>query len=106
MQNLLMICAVCVAGLPVFAQEPEPPMTMARLGQILLALDLEGKATGTAMKFSIEGIPVIVIVNPVVDRIGAMRKWCANPRILWYIWRSDPRLRRPQNDWIPDGGCG
>lgn len=32
MRNLLMICAVCEAGLPVFAQEAEPPMTMARLG--------------------------------------------------------------------------
>lgn len=74
MRNLLVTCAVCVAGLPVFAQEAEPPRTMARLGQIMLALGPEAKATGTVMKFSIEVIPVIVIADPVVDRMRAMAR--------------------------------
>lgn len=72
MRSLLMTCAVCVAGLPVFAQEAEPPMTMTRLGQILLALNPEAQASGNAMEFSIEGIPVIVIADPVADRMRAM----------------------------------
>ena len=74
MRNLLVTCAVCVAGLPVFAQEAEPPRTMARLGQTMLALGREAKATGTVMKFSIEVIPVIVIADPVVDRMRAMAR--------------------------------
>lgn len=73
MRNLLVKRAVCLAGLPVFAQEAGPPRTMVRLGQIMLALGPEAKATGTAVKFSIEVIPVIVIADPVVDRMRVMR---------------------------------
>jgi hypothetical protein len=46
---------------------------MVRLGQIMLALGPEAKATGTAVKFSIEVIPVIMIADPVVDRMWVMQ---------------------------------
>lgn len=72
MQNLILTIVLCVAGLPVFSQTPEPPMTMERLGKILLALDPEAKASSNAMEFSIDGIPVIVIADPVADRMRAM----------------------------------
>lgn len=72
MRTFIIAIALCLSGWTASAQEAEPPMTMARLGQILLALDPEAQASGNAMEFSIEGIPVIVIADPVADRMRAM----------------------------------
>lgn len=50
----------------------EPPMTMARLGEIVLALDPDTVVRGSALEFTLEDIPVIVIADPRADRMRAM----------------------------------
>lgn len=50
----------------------EPPMTMARLGNIVQALDPDVIARGPALEFTLEDIPVIVIADPRADRMRAM----------------------------------
>lgn len=72
MQNFLGAVAISVMAWPAVAQVAEPPMTMDRLGQILLALDPEAKASANAMEFAIDGIPVIVVADPRADRMRAM----------------------------------
>ncbi len=52
--------------------ETEPAMTLQRLGQIVLALDPEARAQGAAIEFTLEDIPVIVVADPVADRMRAM----------------------------------
>ncbi|WGI23564.1 hypothetical protein QBD29_15725 [Amylibacter sp. IMCC11727] len=63
---------VFLTSLPVFAQDPEPPMTMNRMGGILLAVDPDAKVSGNAIEMTIEGIPVIVIADAKADRMRAM----------------------------------
>lgn len=53
-------------------QAGEPPMTMARLGEIVLALDPDTIVRGPALEFTLEDIPVIVIADPRADRMRAM----------------------------------
>ncbi|NNK17303.1 MAG: hypothetical protein HKP51_10420 [Sulfitobacter sp.] len=50
----------------------EPPMTMARLGRIVQALDPDVVARGPALEFTLEDIPVIVIADARADRMRAM----------------------------------
>ncbi|MEM7521649.1 MAG: hypothetical protein AAF307_11490 [Pseudomonadota bacterium] len=59
---------------PPTAQTPsgEPPMTMGRLGEIVLALDPDVVARGAMLEFTLEDIPVIVIADPRADRMRAM----------------------------------
>lgn len=52
--------------------ESEGPMTMARLGEIVLALDPEARAQGPAIEFTLDDIPVIVIADARADRMRAM----------------------------------
>ena len=55
------------------AQEtPEPPMTLERLAQIVVAMDPDAKLFGTAMEFTLDDIPIIVVTDPVADRMRAM----------------------------------
>lgn len=62
--------------LPPRAEAPqplgEPPMTMGRLAEIVLALDPDVIARGAALEFTLQDIPVIVIADPVADRMRAM----------------------------------
>ncbi len=67
-----MSMVVCLAGLPVFAQEGEPPMTMARMGEILLALDPDARVSNSAIEMTLDGIPLIVIADAAADRMRAM----------------------------------
>lgn len=53
-------------------QASEPPMTMARLGEIVLLLDPAAVARGPALEFTLDGIPIIVIADPRADRMRAM----------------------------------
>lgn len=53
-------------------QPLEPPMTMERLGKIVLALDPEAVARGPALEFTLDGIPIIVIADARADRMRAM----------------------------------
>lgn len=50
----------------------EPPMTMARLAQIIRVLDPEAQAQGAAIEFTLDDIPVIVIADARADRMRAM----------------------------------
>lgn len=63
-------------GTPPQAEVPqqggEPPMTMARLAEIVLALDPDVVARGAALEFTLDDIPVIVIADPLADRMRAM----------------------------------
>lgn len=50
----------------------EGPMTMARLAEIVQALDPDARAQGPAIEFTLDDIPVIVIADPRADRMRAM----------------------------------
>lgn len=52
--------------------EYEPPMTMARIAQIVRVIDPEAVAQGTAIQFTIADIPVVLIADPLADRMRAM----------------------------------
>ena len=67
-----MAALVFLASVPAFAQDAEPPMTLNRMGSILLAVDPDAKVSGNAVEMTIEGIPVIVIADARADRMRAM----------------------------------
>lgn len=52
--------------------EVEGPMTMARLAEIVQALDPDARAQGPAIEFTLDDIPVIVIADARADRMRAM----------------------------------
>lgn len=76
------LLAVCVLTGPVIAQttspdpeaapEREPEMTMQRMARIVFALDDEAVARGNAIEFSIADTPVLIIADPIADRMRAM----------------------------------
>lgn len=50
----------------------EPPMTFARLSEIVRLLDPDVVARGPALEFTLDDIPVVVIADPRADRMRAM----------------------------------
>lgn len=54
------------------AQALEPPMTMLRMAEIIRAIDEDARAQGNAIEFTLDDIPVILIADPVADRMRAM----------------------------------
>lgn len=50
----------------------EPSMTMLRLAQIIRAIDPEATPSGNMIELTIDDIPVIVIADPVANRMRAM----------------------------------
>ncbi|WP_299627871.1 hypothetical protein [uncultured Tateyamaria sp.] len=50
----------------------EPSMTMLRLAQIIRAIDPEATPSGNMIELTIDDIPVIVVADPVADRMRAM----------------------------------
>ena len=54
------------------AQEAEPPMTLPRLGEIIQTLDPEAQLAGTSFRLAIDDVPVLIITDPVADRMRAM----------------------------------
>lgn len=56
------------------APEPlsEPPMTLERLANIILNIDEDAQLRGSAIEFTIQDIPVIVVADPRADRMRAM----------------------------------
>ncbi|WP_299830058.1 hypothetical protein [uncultured Roseobacter sp.] len=56
------------------APEPlsEPPMTLERLANIILNIDEDAQLRGSAIEFTIQDIPVIVVTDPRADRMRAM----------------------------------
>ena len=82
----VVLCAFSLLANPVLAQstpetpqedpqtqaQPEPDMTMQRLAQIVFAIDEEAVASGSSIQFTIEDIPVLIVADPVADRMRAM----------------------------------
>ncbi|WP_299968172.1 hypothetical protein [uncultured Roseobacter sp.] len=52
--------------------DAEPPMTLARLTEIILAIDEDASPRGNAIEFTVDDIPVLVVTDPVADRMRAM----------------------------------
>ncbi len=50
----------------------EPPMTLERMAQIVLALDPDAKQTGPAFEMSVDDVPILIITDPRADRMRAM----------------------------------
>ncbi|MEM6887269.1 MAG: hypothetical protein AAF636_03925 [Pseudomonadota bacterium] len=53
-------------------QGSEPPMTLNRLAQIILALDPDAVVQGAMFEFTIRDVPVLVVTDPRADRMRAM----------------------------------
>jgi hypothetical protein len=51
---------------------PEPSMTMLRMAEIILAIDPEAVPSGNMIELTIDDIPVVVIADPVANRMRAM----------------------------------
>jgi hypothetical protein len=56
----------------VTAQEAEPPMSMPRMAEIVLALDPDAQFTGNGFEFAIDDIPVLIITDVRANRMRAM----------------------------------
>lgn len=50
----------------------EPPMTLLRMAEIIRAIDPEAVPAGNAIQFTIDDVPIVVIADPVADRMRAM----------------------------------
>lgn len=50
----------------------EPPMTLDRLAEIVVALDSDARVEGTQMALTVEDRPVLIVTDPVADRMRAM----------------------------------
>ncbi|KEJ88039.1 hypothetical protein [Sulfitobacter donghicola] len=57
---------------PEVQQEIEGPMTMERLATIVTALDPEVTAQGPTLQFHIDNLPVMIVADPVADRMRAL----------------------------------
>ncbi|GAB5435597.1 hypothetical protein [Falsiruegeria mediterranea] len=54
------------------ASEAEQPMTYERLGKIIFVLDPDAQPRGPGFELSVAGVPIIVVTDPVADRMRAM----------------------------------
>ena len=72
MTRLALAFAVFLITSPLPAQETSQNMTPDRLLDILLALDPETRPSGNGVELTIEDVPVLVIVDPLADRMRAM----------------------------------
>ena len=50
----------------------EPPMTMSRMADIIRDIDPEAQASGSAIQFTIDDIPLVVVADPGANRMRAM----------------------------------
>ncbi len=73
-----LVIAILVSMMASFvaAQDVEPPveapMTIARLSEIIAAVDPDAVRQGNVVQFTLEDIPVMVIADPLADRMRAM----------------------------------
>ena len=82
MRYLLSILALVAVTGVVIAQDTaetpeapppgETPMTLDRLGNIVLAVDPDAQFSGAAIELTIDDIPIIVVADPIADRMRAM----------------------------------
>lgn len=68
--------ALCLAG-PAVAQstpeaDAEPLMDLPRMGEIVAALDPDAQFTGRGFQLTLSDVPVLIIVDPIADRMRAM----------------------------------
>lgn len=54
------------------ASAQDTPMTLERMGEIVRALDPEAKAAGPAFQMTIDDVPVLIITDPLANRMRAM----------------------------------
>ncbi len=72
MTRLVLVLALFLTANPLYAQDNSPDMTPGRLLDILLALDPDTQPSGSGVELTIEDVPILVIVDPVADRMRAM----------------------------------
>lgn len=53
-------------------QPGEPAMTLPRMTEIITAIDPDARVFGNAFEFSVSDIPVVIITDPIADRMRAM----------------------------------
>ena len=54
------------------AQDAEPPMTLERLGEIILSLDEDARPNGNSFQMTIEDVPVLILTDTDADRMRAL----------------------------------
>jgi hypothetical protein len=54
------------------AQDAAPPMTVARLAQIVLALDPEASVAGSGFALTVDDVPVLIVMDVGANRMRAM----------------------------------
>ena len=74
MQRALAVGLVMIWAGMATAQEapPEPPMDLGRMAEIVAALDPEARVQCTAMQLTIDDVPVLIVTDPIADRMRAM----------------------------------
>ena len=72
MIRLALAFSLILSTSPLSAQEVGEDMTPGRLLDILLALDPDTQPAGNGVALTIEDVPVLVIVDPLADRMRAM----------------------------------
>jgi hypothetical protein len=72
MIRLIFALALSLSALSATAQEVEPPMTLSRMAEIVFAIDPDAQSQGTRFTLTIEDVPMLIITDPVADRMRAM----------------------------------
>lgn len=54
------------------AQTAEPPMTVERMGKIILSLDEGAQSNGAIFQMTIQDVPVLIVTDANADRMRAM----------------------------------
>ena len=70
--SMLMLGTATLAQDAPSATQAEEPMTYERLGKIIFALDENAQPRGPGFELSVSGVPIIVVTDPVADRMRAM----------------------------------
>ena len=68
----LVALALSTSGFAQDAPETEPPMTLERMGEIVRGLDENAQSADTRFLLTIADIPVVIVTDPVADRMRAM----------------------------------
>ncbi|MEM7546748.1 MAG: hypothetical protein AAF367_14540 [Pseudomonadota bacterium] len=66
------LAMACLLVMPASAQDAQPPMTLDRLGEIIIALDPEAASNGQQFQLVVEDVPVLVVTDVGADRMRAM----------------------------------
>ncbi|MEM7471881.1 MAG: hypothetical protein AAF340_11075 [Pseudomonadota bacterium] len=70
--GLMVATLFSVQSLAQEATETEPPMTLDRMGKIVLAIDPESQTNGSQFQLIIEDVPVLIVTDARADRMRAM----------------------------------